>query len=676
MQKKFILYDEDETLVKNLAAQLNITELTAKILCHRGITTVEDAKIFLNPETEQKFNNPFLMKGMDSAVNRIIQAINNKEKIVIYGDYDVDGMTASSIMLRALKKFNVQVESYIPDRQTEGYGFNILALNKIADTGVTLLISVDCGIANVNEIEEIQDRLDVIVTDHHLPFGEIDNAVAVLDPHQPDCEYPDKNLCGAGVAFKLCQALQMKINNIDFNDYTEDIDIAALGTVADIVPLIGENRKIVRLGLAQMMKTENIGLRALIDIAQLTNKKITAGHLGFRLAPRLNAVGRLTTASKGVKLLTTNNVNEADSLAKELDTENTIRKNKEREMLKEANQKYLELRKKYGGDMSSIIVADENWHAGIIGLAASKLVEQHYLPSIVISIQGAFARGSCRSISALHMKDTLDHFKDFFTQYGGHSAAAGFSIRTKDIETFSREFDSYVKDTLNETDFIPQQKVDVMIHPLKMTVKLADEIERLEPFGIGNPHPIFACQNVRCKYPKLIGKDKLHLSFQIQSDDKNKNAQIRALAWNMGLLESIIENDMIDVTFSPERNEFNNSVQVQCIINSIDVSQNTGLFPDREVMVNIYKFLRQNLDKTNFKPFDVFKLNKDFNRSTLANSNPDFNSIYTMLCAVSVFEELGLINFDVDGKNVCMPEITKKLDLSQSRLWRLNNTQQ
>ena len=671
MQKNLSLIEDDDSIVKKLATGLNISELTAKVLCHRGITDVVKAEKFLDPENKQEFNDPFLMKGMSEAVDRIIKAINNKEKIVIYGDYDVDGMTSSAIMLRALRKLDATVEFYIPKRE-EGYGLNVPALQKIADDGANLLISVDCGISNAKEIEEIKDRFDVIVTDHHLTSDTpVEHAVAVLNPHQKDCSYPDKNLCGVGVSFKLCQALNMKINDVDYKDYVIDIDIVALGTVADIVPLVGENRKIVYLGLKQMAETENIGLHALMEVADVTGKKLNTNHLGYKIGPRLNATGRIASASKGVQLLITEDENLAKNIAQELNAENDNRKDMENRMVEEANEEYYKLRAKRGGDMSSIIVASENWHPGVIGLAAARLLEKHYLPTIVLSIQGEYSRASCRSIEALHMKDALDHFKDYFIQYGGHAAAAGFTIRTKDLEEFREVFDDYVKQHLREDDFIPIQEVDAFIHPSKLTLKLADEIEKIAPFGVENPQPIFACKNVQSASPRVIGQEQKHLSFFVRGVEGNSD--VRAVSWGNAAFGPLIGNELIDITFEPEHNEFNGNASVQCMIKSISPSREGMPFPDRDAMINFYKFLKLHSDETEFKTYDIVKFSVEFKTSALANKNPKLNSTYTMQCAVQVFEELGLLQFNVIGDKFIMPRSSRKLNLNESRFWRLNN---
>ena len=670
MQKNWLLYDEDELIVKNLVEGLNISELTAKVLCHRGITNVQEAVIFLDPENEQKFNDPFLMKGMTEAVDRIIQAIERKEKIVIYGDYDVDGMTASAIMIRALKKFSVDVTSYIPSRD-EGYGLNVPALQHIAEIGTKLIITVDCGISNVKEIEQIKDQIDVIVTDHHLPSEPVNNAVAVIDPHQEGCKYPDKKLCGAGIAFKICQALNMKIKDIDYKNYIDDIDLVALATVADIVPLVGENRKIVYLGLKQMPQTNNIGLSALIEITGLTGKNLNTNHLGYKLAPRLNAAGRLAHASNGLQLLLSEDKSEAKSIAEELDKENNVRKDMENQIVNEANEKYKELRKEYGGNLNSIIVASDKWHPGIIGLAAARLLERYDLPTIVLSIQDEYARASCRSIDTLHMKNTLDYFKDYFTQYGGHAKAAGFTIRTKDLEKFRNEFDSYVKQNLKDEEFIPIQKIDAFIHPADIDMKTAKEMEKIEPFGVDNPQPLFAYKNVKGVYPRAMGQEQNHLSFFIKS--RNGNSDIKAVSWNNASLLPLIENELINITFEPDINEFNGNVSVQCMVKSIEPSKESGAFPNREAMSNFYKFLWKCSDESEYKPYDLCQFNVGFRNSPLVNKDVKLNSTYSMLCAIQVFEELGLIYFNFEGDSFIMPKSSRKLNLNESRFWRLNN---
>lgn len=515
MQDNWIVSDNDDEIINSIANGAGVSSLSAAIAYHRGIADADSARKFFDPERAQEFYDPFLMKGMDKAVERIIKALDNRERIVIYGDYDVDGMTASTVMMKCLQRLGAKVGSYIPSRHTEGYGFNVEALIKLT-YDYDLLISVDCGISNNEEIAAVKNSLDVIVTDHHLPGGEVTNAIAVLDPHQSDCNYPDKNLCGAGVAFKLCQALNARLNGIDYKNYTADIELVALGTVADLVPLLGENRKIVRLGLKAMRDTSILGLRELIKVAGLEGKKITAGHCGFNLGPRLNAIGRLERASIGLELLTTNDQGRAQLLAQALDRENTLRKEIEAKMIAEADEEYQRQRQDAGGGFSSIVIAKEGWHKGVIGLAASRLVERYYLPTIIIALDGELAVGSCRSIPALHMKDALDHFGDRFLHYGGHAVAAGLTMKREDVEEFARDFDEYVRSKLNDADFIPKIKLDAEIHPSEITLDIAEELQCLSPFGLGNPHPQFGFRNVKGLNVRTMGGDSQHLSFSIE----------------------------------------------------------------------------------------------------------------------------------------------------------------
>ena len=508
MQKKWIVKTADTAKIKRFAKALNVTELTAKILIQRGITEIEQAEIFLNPENAP-FNNPFDMLGMTETVDRIILAIENHEKICVYGDYDVDGVSASAILIRTLQRLGANVESYIPAR-SEGYGLNIPALEKIISGGAKLLITVDCGISNEKEISAVSNKIDVIVTDHHLPaLDKITSALAVVDTHQAGCSYPEKNLCGAGVAFKICQALANKIESIDFNDYTTDIDLAAMATVADLVPLIGENRKIVRMGLNAMSMTDCIGLQELLKVAGLEDKKISAGHIAFKIAPRLNSAGRLSTAAEGLKLLLTEDISIAQELAERLNNFNQTRKDIEAEMLAKAEEKVFELRRESEGDLASIVIAHTDWSGGVIGLTASKLVERYNLPTIVLTDDGEFARGSCRSIPALHMKNALDTMADLFTQYGGHSQAAGLSIKSENIPELKRRFDDYVRKNLSDEDFIPILNVDALINPTQLTLADADEFEKFKPCGLGNPKPVLACKNIRGTSANVMGKIKI-----------------------------------------------------------------------------------------------------------------------------------------------------------------------
>ena len=661
MEKKWNIKNDDAAQVTKLAAAVGISELTAKILIHRGITSAADADKFLNAETAQEFYNPLLMDGMQDAVDRIILAIEGEEKICVYGDYDVDGMSAVALLTRALKNFGANVEFYIPAR-TEGYGINVPALKKIIEGGASLLISVDCGISNAKEISAVAGQMDFIITDHHLPPLEKINpaeVVAVIDAHQENCNYPDKNLCGTGVAFKLCQALAQELENIPFAEYTADIEIAALATVADLVPLTGENRKIVRLGLNKMTDTNCIGLAALVKVAGYENKKISASNIAFQIAPRLNSVGRLKTANIGAELLLTDDPLKAAQIAEELEEANLERKEIEKKIFVQAEEKVEILRDDNGGNLWTLVVDDGRWNAGIIGLTASKLAEKYSLPTIIISTGEMISRGSCRSIPALHIKNALDTMADLFENYGGHSQAAGFSIPTKNIPALKKRFDEYVRKNLIDEDFLPVVEIDALIHPAQINLKIAEELEKLEPCGIENPEAILACRNVRCTESKIIGADKSHLSFVILADsEENKN--VRAVSFGNAKFANMLENSPVDIIFQPAIDSWNDEIFVKCFVNDIAPTCEDKIVLTREILADVYKFLKLDSEKI----LNLQALTEKFN-----NSSKNFLSVQKMYTAVNIFLELGILK--IRNQNFEIPAVSKRT-LDNSRTFRLN----
>ena len=663
MRKKWIVRESDAPTVQSIAAGLNVSELTAKVLFHRGIRDVQSAKNFLEPEAAP-FNDPFAMKDMQAAVERIERALAANEKICVFGDYDVDGMSASAILIRTLVNLGAHVDSYIPAR-AEGYGLNIPALEKISATGATLLISVDCGITHEREIAAVKDKLDVIVTDHHLPaLEDVTSAVAVVNPNQRGCNYPDKNLCGAGVAFKLSQALMNHLRGVDIQTYTTDIELAALATVADLVPLIGENRKIVRMGLKLMRETDCIGLRALVNTSGLSEKKISAGHVAFQIAPRLNSVGRLQSASEGLRLLLTEDVDDARETARKFNKLNQQRKDIEARILAEAEVIVRDMRIERGGDLSTLVVAGEDWQEGVIGLTASKLVERYNLPTIILTTHdGLIARGSCRSIPALHMKNALDTMADLFDQYGGHSQAAGLTVAVKNIPEFMRRFDEHVRRNLRDEDYQPIQNVDAIVHPAQLDMDTAREFDNFEPYGIGNPHPVLACQSVRGINAKSMGREGSHLSFIIPTDSVDA-PRIRAVAWSCGDLAPLVENEPVDIAYEPSLEEWQGEVSIQCTVSSLEPVAVADAFPDRDCLVAVYHFLRRARVYT--ERFDLCSLVRAFNGSIGGNL-----STYAFDCAVKIFEELGLIVINRDKKTFNMPKSKNKLQLTSSRIFRL-----
>ena len=636
------------------AKELGVTKSLANILWNRGICTKEAAEVFLQPE-KQPFYDPFLMKDMDKAVDRIIAAIDGEEKIVVYGDYDVDGMTATTLLVHNLKALGANVGFYIPHREKEGYGFNLPALQSIAEDGAKLLVSVDCGIASVDDVAAMVGRLDIIVTDHHLPGEQLPPALAVVNPHREDCPYPDKNLAGVGVAFKLCQALWQEMHG---QRYAQDLEIVALGTVADIVPLLGENRKIVAAGLKRMRKSSFAGMRALVEVSDIRDEELNTGHVGFRLAPRLNAAGRIGSARKGVELLLTKDEAEAESLAMELDMLNSQRQTIEQEILAKAEA---ELKGEDVTNLPAIVVAGENWNPGVIGIVASRLVDKYYKPTIVFSKQAdGICKGSCRSIEGLHMYEALKACQQHILQFGGHSQAAGLSVAESELKAFKEAFAAVAEATLTPEDYVPKVKVEMELAPEEITFDLIDELAKLEPFGMKNPKPLFGVREIRGTAPQVIGKEGQHLRFQVGS----AKAPVTALFWNRSDYAGIINSEVIDMVYSPAINEWQGNRSLQCMVDSIAPADGERIFPEREQLVSIYKFLYQIQQQEDYIPYTAEELTVDFcKRGTHI-------SLYTMSLGLRIFQELSLLRMDMQENCYYLPKANGRMDLESSPTYR------
>lgn len=574
LEKKWLIKEVDEQVVVDLAQKMNISSIVARILVSRGMTDKKAVEEFLQGAKEP-YHSPYLLKDMQKAVERICLAINKKEKIVIYGDYDVDGITASSLLYLFLSNYKADVDYYIPKRQSEGYGLNTIALKQLADEGVDLIVTVDCGISATSTIAEAPKKMDIIVTDHHNPPDILPDAFAVINPKQLDCLYPYKDLAGVGVAFKLCQALYQKLNDTkDF--WQEHLDLVALGTIADIVVLTGENRELVKRGLAVMSKTKSVGLQALLKVARIQNKKINTGSIGFILAPRLNASGRLASAKIGVKLLTTNDESLAQQLAQQLEVENLNRQEIEKVILEQAENLIAE----QGGANTVLVLAHEDWHPGVIGIVASRLVEKYHLPTIMISIGEDGGKASCRSISSFDMYKALSAMQDYLIQFGGHHQAAGFSIAKEKIDDFRKALTFYAKDILSKEDYIPKLNVEVIVNDLKeINHTLVKELSKLEPYGMGNPNPVLAVKDVYVVGASAIGVDGQHLKMFV----RDKHTDVSAIMWRKGKYKDFLyEGAKISLAFIPEINEWRNEQMINLRI--IDIKQKCILSDFRKSM--------------------------------------------------------------------------------------------
>ena len=649
---------EDVPDLTDFAASLGVTTWTAGILYHRGIRTKEDAAAFFHPE-DVPYSDPFLMKDMDKAVARIQQAIKEKEHITIYGDYDVDGMTATSLLLRNLPALGADVSYYIPDRNREGYGFNCTALEHLAET-TDLLISVDCGIASVEDVAAVAEKLDIVITDHHLPGKLLPPALAVLDPHRADCAFPEKDICGVGVAFKLLQALFLAIKGERFD---RDIELVAIGTVADIVPLVGENRKFVKEGLARIKNSEIPGVAALVEIANLQDKEIGTGHVGFMLAPRINAAGRIGTTKKGVALLTALNSAEAASLARELDALNSERQGIEQEILAKAEE---ELAEKGMESLSAIIIAGKGWNPGVIGIVASRLVEHYYKPTIVFSIgEDGTMKGSCRSIKGLHMHEALSALSDHILQFGGHEMAAGLSLAKGAYAAFKTAFLDYCRAHLTDEDYIPKISVELEMAPAELSFSLIEELSCLEPYGIGNPKPLFGCRAIRAAEARAMGREKDHLCFEVGT----KARPVCAIMWHQGKLADIVNAEPIDIVYTPSINEWNGKKSIQCMVEDLAPADAMRVFPTRSILMELYRFLMGQNEARGSIPFHAEALTGAYNM-TASRYKKDRMSYYTMCMGLRIFQELGILRADVEEKVFHMPKLAGKTELLASPTYR------
>jgi len=524
--KRWIVRRQDAQQAASLARVLGISPILAALLITRGYNDESSARSFLTPGYNQ-IHEPYLMLGMREAVARLEKAIYNGEPILIYGDYDVDGTTGTAVLLRALKLLGARTGFHVPHRFTEGYGIQQPALEKALNEGYKLVVSVDCGIRAHEPLYWARDNgLDVIITDHHLPDENegAPPAFAVLNPNQAGCPYPDKNLAGVGVAFKLVHALFRERGRE--RQVEGFMKVVAIGTVADVAKLVGENRTIVTLGLKDLAKASNPGLRALIEVAGCGDGKgMTAYDLGFRLGPRINAAGRMDAARAVVELFDTRDSDEARRLALHLDTRNEERKTVQQQIIDLA---ITELADGNKAGTHVAVIAGEGWHRGVIGIAASKIAERINRPCVVFSIDGELAHGSGRSIAAYHLLDGLTACSDLFEKFGGHSHAAGITIKPERIDMLRKRLNEHAASCLSDEDLAHSVAIDMELTADQITFQMARELQSLEPYGAGNPSPVFMTKNLRCLSEPTVIKDR-HLKMRLAGSN---NRPIEGIWWN------------------------------------------------------------------------------------------------------------------------------------------------
>jgi single-stranded-DNA-specific exonuclease len=561
----------DDARAENLSRALGLDPVVARLLCLRGIHDPEEAHRFLRPSLDQ-LHDPFRLADMAPAVDRILAAIERRERIAIHGDYDVDGITATVILRRALELLGADVEHFVPERIRDGYGLQRVAVERLHAGGVRLVVSVDCGIRGMEAARRARELgLDLIITDHHEPGPVLPSALAVIDPKRPDCTYPEKELAGAGVALKLVQALCRRTGHESW--LPSFVKMAAIGTLADVVPLLGENRVIAKLGLDMLSRgPHKVGLRALLEVAGLAGRTIDSHQVAFMLAPRVNAAGRMSTPDIAMRLLLAVDeamVEEARALAQQLDEENQRRQLEEQEILAEARR--LAETDPDVGAHSVLVVAGEGWHRGVIGVVASKLVDIFHKPAVVLSIAEGLGHGSCRSIPAFDMLGALERCAPLLLRFGGHRLAAGLTLDEARLKEFRHAITAWADQTLEPDDLRPRVRIDGPLPFSAITGKAVDEVGRLEPFGPGNPRPVFHAAGVEIvDGPRRI-KDR-HLKLAVRQQGR----LFRAIAWRAIERESFFAANRsgLDLAFSLTQNTYRGETTVEfSIVDSRPVQQ-------------------------------------------------------------------------------------------------------
>ena len=551
----------DEEAVRELAEALSLPEVACRLLLIRGYASAEDAKLFLRPRLDM-LHDPLKFLSMDKAVNRLARAVRDQELAFIHGDYDVDGISSTTLLTRAIRVLGGKALPFIPRRIEDGYDLSDAGVDAAIAAGAKVVVTCDCGTSAVSPVARLcKAGIDVIVTDHHLPGGELPDCLAILNPKRTGCGYPDKDLAAVGVAFKLALALARALGKNE-NFIWGMLDLVALATVADVAPLRGENRVFVRYGLKVLADTQNVGLRALIRAAGLSGKPLTAGRIGFILAPRLNAAGRLGHAIRGVELLLSENEHEANTIARELEELNNKRQELDHATLEQARERVLQLDL---DDTFGIVLADESWHPGVIGIVASRLVEEFGRPTVLIALSGDEGKGSGRSISKFDLHGALGQSREFLLRFGGHRAAAGVTIARDKVNDFAARFNDVAKSLLTPEDLVPEIRVDLEVNIDGMDERLESLFRHFEPFGIGNPSPVLLARNVTLAAPpRLVGKDGLKFVLDTGT------GSLDALGWGFAHRAAEFQaGSKVDIAFRLERDEYRGQSYLQARIADI-----------------------------------------------------------------------------------------------------------
>jgi single-stranded-DNA-specific exonuclease len=566
MQKQWVFREQvNKQLVETLSKEINVSLPLASLLAQRGIQTFDQAKNFFRPDLND-LHDPFLMKGMPEAVNRLCEAVFSNEKILVYGDYDVDGTTAVATVYSFLKKYTEKVSFYVPDRYTEGYGVSEKGVRWAVDEKFDLMICLDCGIRAVKNIALAKDLgLDVIVCDHHLPGEVLPPALAILDPKQKDCQYPFKELCGCGVGFKLLQGFCQQ-NTIDFKELYEFLDLVAVSIGSDIVPIVGENRILAFYGLQKINQQPSAGLKALKDISGFKNA-LSISDVVFYLGPRINAAGRLSHAKESVNLLINENENELLELAKVLNDRNVERKDFDQSITAEA----LEIIEKDFPNTKSSVLFKNDWHKGVVGIVASRCIEQYYRPTIILTESEGVATGSARSVDGFDIHEAIGKCEHLLLQYGGHQHAAGLSLSLENVDAFRNAFEEEVNKTITPDQLFPKLLIDLEVDFDFLSFKTLGIINQMAPFGPQNMQPIFVTRNVYIKNKPRILKDA-HLKLMLYQE--GYSGGFEAIGFGFGdMADKIVPNMPFEIAYHLEQNEFQGNKTLQLNLKDIKIAE-------------------------------------------------------------------------------------------------------
>lgn len=552
------LSDEEKQKIKDISASLKCPKIVAELLYRKGLGTTEEIDAFLNPRLDQQYD-PFLFPDMEKAVQRIMRAIDKGEKITVYGDYDVDGTTATTLLYLGLNRIGANIDYYIPHRMIDGYGLSLSSLDQLKENGTSLIISVDCGVNALEEIEAINERgMEIIITDHHNPKEELPEAVAIINPKLPGCTYPFPYLAGVGVAYKLLMAIYKAKGLETLANTLKYMDLVAVGTIADIVPLIGENRVFAHIGLQHLIEKKNLGLNALVQIAGLKSKVLDSSDIVFGLAPRINAAGRMGSASLAVELLISRDIEQSKELAESIERLNSLRQQEDQKTFQEACEI---IEKKYS-DLESvpcIVISSDDWHPGVIGIVASKLAERYYRPVLMISFKEGWGCGSGRSVADFDLFNALKFVEHNLPSYGGHKYAVGFTILQEYLDRFENELSRYIADHLQLQQIKPPLEIDHQIELYDISEFLLDWVEQFAPFGPENSRPVMLTRNVSVAgYPYTVGRN--HLKLKVVKD----GVQLDLIGYNLGDYLPLLKKNMdIDIAYTLEYTRFGGKINIQ-----------------------------------------------------------------------------------------------------------------